>query len=172
MINKDELLQIVDENNKPVSQKPRQEVHSKGLWHRVSHVWIVNSKNEILCQKRSLLKDSNPGKWEPFFGGHLGPNVTYIDGAKIEVEEELGLKLDSVNLDLWKTYKNERGKEFQGVFVYKWDDDANNLTFEAEEIDQIKWIPFDEVKNSVLSKEDNNWSKIGYEEELFKYLAR
>lgn len=34
MINKDELLFVVDENNNPVEPKPRKKVHTKGYWHR------------------------------------------------------------------------------------------------------------------------------------------
>ncbi len=171
MINKNELLLVVDENNQPIGNKPRQEVHSKGLWHRVSHIWIINSKKEILCQKRSLLKDASPGKWEPFFGGHMGSEVSYLEGAKTEVKEELGIKIDESNLSFWKTYKSESGKEFQGVFVYKWDGRVEDLTFEIKEVDQIKWVVFEEVKDLVLSKDENNWSKQGYEEELFKYIG-
>ncbi|HXS15141.1 MAG TPA: NUDIX domain-containing protein, partial [Candidatus Saccharimonadales bacterium] len=85
MIKKDELLFTVDENNLLQEPKPRNEVHANGYWHRTAHIWIFNDKKEILCQKRSLLKDMNPGKWEPFFGGHMAPQEEYIDNALLEL---------------------------------------------------------------------------------------
>jgi isopentenyl-diphosphate Delta-isomerase len=119
VINKDEMLFVVDKNNNPLEPKPRSEVHSKGYWHRTAHVWILNFKNQLLCQKRSLLKDSNPGFWEPFFGGHLAPGVEYLDGAIEELNEELGLNIKKDQLKLFKIYKEQGDKpsEFQGVFL-------------------------------------------------------
>lgn len=170
MINKDELLFVVDKNNNPIDPKPRHEVHQNGYWHRISHVWIINSKSEILCQKRSLLKDKAPGKWEPFFGGHLNPEIEYLGGAKVEIKEELGINLIDKDLNLWKIFKNIHGKEFQGVFVYKWDGDIDSIKFEVEEIDQIKWVPFEDVSKFVLNEAENNWSKMGYEKELLGFI--
>ena len=66
MINKDELLFAVDENNKPIEPMPRAKAHTEGVWHRNAHIWIVNPNREVLVHKRSMLKDSNPGKWEAF----------------------------------------------------------------------------------------------------------
>jgi isopentenyldiphosphate isomerase len=168
MINKDELLFTVDENNNPIEPRPRQEVHAKGIWHRVTHVWIVNDKKELLCQKRSLLKDSSPGKWESFFGGHMSPNMEYLDGAKVEIKEEVGLDVDGTNLKLWKIFKNDLGHEFQGIFVYIWSGDIKDIVFEKEEIDQVKLLPLDEVSKLVLDPSENNWTKQGYEKELFE----
>jgi RimJ/RimL family protein N-acetyltransferase/isopentenyldiphosphate isomerase len=170
MINKDEILDIVDENNNIIGQKPRREVHQKHLLHRVSHIWIVNSQKQILVQRRSLLKDTSPGKWEPFFGGHLNTGIDYVDGAVIELNEELGINAEAENLKLWKVYKKEIGDEFQGIFVYKWDGDAKSLKLEADEVDQVKWMNIKEVSGYVLNPEETNWSKMGYEKELIKFI--
>jgi len=170
MVNKDELLLVVDENNNPISSKPRYEVHSNGYWHRVSHIWIVNNKKEFLCQKRSLLKDKAPGAWEAFFGGHVSPRMEYIDCAITEIKEELGLSLDDKNLHFWKIFKNKPANEFQGVFVYRWDGDIDSIKFEVEEMDQIKWFDFEEIKKLLLSSEDNNWTKMGYTKDLLNFI--
>lgn len=171
MIDKDELLFVVDENNNPLTPQPRSLVHAKGYWHRTSHIWILNSQNELLCQRRSLLKDVNPGFWEPFFGGHLAPNVDYLEGAILELNEELGLQIDKDQLKLFKIYK-EQGKkasEFQGVFLLNWDGDISKIKFEKEEIDELKWFPLSEVRQ-FLAKNKDNWSEMGYEKEFFEWM--
>lgn len=32
-------------------KQSRKEVHQKGLWHRVVHVWLVNPRGELLVQR-------------------------------------------------------------------------------------------------------------------------
>src|SRR5690606_7116726 len=93
MLNAKELLFTVDSQNNTIDSQPRDLVHAEGIWHRTAHVWIVNKNYEILCQQRSLLKDSNPGLWEPFFGGHLPPDTSYEKGAMDELREELGIEI-------------------------------------------------------------------------------
>ncbi len=69
MINKEELIFAVDENNNPIEPISRENAHKNGIWHRISDIWIINKKKQVLVQKRSALKDTNPGKWEAFVGG-------------------------------------------------------------------------------------------------------
>lgn len=171
MIKNDELLLVVDENNIPIDPKPRHEVHKSGYWHRTSHIWIINTQYQILCQKRSLLKDSNPGKWEPFFGGHISPNEEYFDVAIRELNEEIGLKIDrEEDLKLFKIYKNELGKEFQALYFTIWNGDINTLTLEMEEIDQVKWFSIHDISEKLIKNIDPVWSVMGYEKELLAYI--
>jgi isopentenyldiphosphate isomerase len=124
----------------------------------------------LLCQRRSLLKDSAPGKWEPFFGGHLQPGIEYLEGARTEVSEELGIKFNENDLQLWKIVKSDRGREFQGVFICNWNGKSEDLVFEKEEIDQLKWVPLSDVEKIVLVDTNPDWSYMGYENELFPYF--
>ena len=170
MINKEELLFVVDENNNPIAPKPRHQVHANGYWHRVAHIWVINLKRKVLCQKRSLLKDTNPGRWEPFFGGHIAPDIEYLGGAKIEIREELGIDLDEKNLKFWKVFKNQSAYEFQGIYIYIWNGRSEDIVFEKEEIDQVIWVSLAEVSKNVLEELNNNWSKMGYEKELLEFI--
>lgn len=172
MIDQDKLLFVVDEDNNPQEPKSREEVHKNRYWHRTSHIWIINSQKQILCQKRSLLKDSNPGKWEAFFGGHMAPDTEYIDNAINELNEELGIMAKKDELQFFKVYKCVPGKEFQAVYALPWDGKAETLKLEKEEIDQVRWIPFEEIYEILLGKQNNKWSKMGYEKELFEYLEK
>lgn len=51
--------------------KPRQEVHEKGLWHKIACIFIINSKGEVLMQKRSEFKMTNPNGWTCSASGHV-----------------------------------------------------------------------------------------------------
>jgi isopentenyldiphosphate isomerase len=160
----DELFFIVDENDQPQPPLPRKLVHGHGVWHRVSHVWIVNDAGQILCQQRALNKELAPGCWEPFFGGHLSPDESYEDAAKREVQEELGIAVaDLRQIKINKfTHPTGYNNEFQAVFATHWQGDAAALKFDESEVAQVAWRPQAEVAKAMQT---NNplWSHTGYE---------
>lgn len=170
MINKSELIFVVDSNNNPIEPQERHLAHNRGYWHRVSHIYIVNNKKQVLCQRRSLLKDMNPGKWEPFFGGHLAPNQEYLESAVIEVNEELGLAITKNDLHFLTIFKYEAGHEYEGIFYLMWDGDINRLKFEEEEIDQLQWFSIDELQKIIVDQNDSNWSHIGHEKDSLERI--
>lgn len=170
MINTNELLFCVDENNNPIRPRPRRIVHETGIWHRTSHIWIINKKKQILCQRRSLLKDKAPGLWEGFFGGHIPPNTTYINHAITELQEETGLDVNKSDLRKIFVYKYLKGKEFIGVFVLEWNGDENNLTLEPDEVDMVRWIDVNEFRILIV-KNVKDWSTMDYQDNLFKLLG-
>lgn len=172
MINSDELLFIVDEHNNPIDTQPRKEAHEKGYWHRTSHVWVISSQRQILCQRRSLKKDSNPGMWEPFFGGHLAPGISYEQGAQEELQEEIGIPVNADLLKLYTVYKCDFAKEFIGVFTYSWDGRIENIHLEKDEIEEVKKLPARQVEDLILVNKDPLWTFIGYETELIEYLTQ
>ncbi len=168
MINSDELLFVVDENNKPLRPLSRQIVHTQGIWHRTSHVWVINKKRQLLCQKRSAKMDRYPGFWEPRFGGHMAPGVDYLKGVVKEIMEELGIKVNPQELSLFKIYKSQDAKEFQGIYILQLLD-GRKINREEDEIDELKWINLEKVVK--ISKERRKgWVRSGYEDEMLNYL--
>ena len=76
-----EYLDILDENgNKTGEKKPRRDVHSKGYWHKGIHIWIINSKKELLVQRRSANKDVYPNKLYISVAGHPVSGEDEIEG--------------------------------------------------------------------------------------------
>lgn len=66
--------------------------HIEGAPHMAAHIWIFNSKGEVLIQKRSSTKDSYPDLWDISAAGHISSGETMLDGAMREMVEEIGLK--------------------------------------------------------------------------------
>lgn len=169
MIHPQELLFVVDENNNPILSKTREKTHLDKDWHRISHIWIINSQKQILCQKRSKLKDVNPGKWEAHFGGHVASGQEYIDNAVKETKEEVGIDKKRDNMMFFKIFKYEKDKEFQGIFYTVWDGDIAVLILEKEEVEQVAWRSIQELE-SVFKENNPTWVHHGYEEELLTLL--
>lgn len=173
MIDNRELLFVVDENNLPLEPQPRDVAHKKGLWHRTSGIWIINKENKILCQKRSLKKDVNPGMWEAFFGGHLAPEEDYAHNAAGEAGEELGIVVSEKDLIPYKIFKSDKPnhKEFQHIFALLLDKNIREFHFEKEEIDQLKWINLKVIREILVDREDKRWVIKPWDEEVIDWLS-
>lgn len=164
-INPTELLYCVDEDNNPIKPVERQVAHRDRVWHRVSHIWVVSDKGRILCQRRSMKKDQSPGVWEPFFGGHYGPDMEAIDAALTELKEELGLKCDKEMLKPLLVNKAPRSTEFQYAFVVHNIPEHTKFNLEVDEVDATKWMDIPKLKVAIYDPQEQ-WSQDNREYEL------
>jgi len=87
-----ELFQLVDRQGKPVGSATRKECHGNpALIHLVIHCHVLDAQGQLLLQKRSLTKDTNPGRWDTSVGGHVSAGEPVRDALLREAREELGL---------------------------------------------------------------------------------
>ena len=176
-----EYIDVLDkQGNKTGESKPKPDIHRDGDWHRSVHVWVINSKGELLIQQRSMLMDSYPGLWDISAAGHISAGEDSITSALREVEEELGLKLGTnqlINIGQVTqevvinngTYFNN---EFNDIFIVKVDIDISKIKKQTEEVSEVKWAYWKD-----LQQEINNGSEgfVSHPEEydlLFTYLSR
>jgi len=85
------LFDVVDDQDVVLRAEPRDTVHVNNLLHRAVHMILLNSKNHVLLQKRSIWKDRNPGLWDSSAAGHVDSGETYREAALRELREELGI---------------------------------------------------------------------------------
>ena len=78
----------------------KSEAHTDGLWHRAAHIWIYNSKGEILLQLRAKDKQFWPDRWEISAAGHVGAGEKPEDAAVRELSEELGISAKAEDLEI------------------------------------------------------------------------
>jgi len=87
----DELFDVVDEHDQVQRQAPRSQVHANHWLHRAVHVFVFNTRGELLLQMRSPWKDEHPSTYTSSASGHLGAGESYAAAAPRELLEELGL---------------------------------------------------------------------------------
>ena len=134
----EELLDVVDENDRVIGTRTRGEIHAAGLMHRAVHILVFNARGEVFLQKRSLLKDEQPGMWDSSAAGHVDSGEDYLDCAAREIEEELGIAPQHPLQPLFKLPASTRtGNEHCMVYRY---DFEGPLVLQAEEIDDGAWI--------------------------------
>ncbi len=111
-----ELLDIVDEKGNPTGETvPREVAHREGIRHHTAHVWIFRRRGgvvQILLQKRSDSKDSDPGCYDISSAGHIPAGSDYIPSAVRELKEELGVDMNGDEL----IYCGQRRFRFERKF--------------------------------------------------------
>lgn len=131
-------LDVVDENDEVVGRERRGFVHARGLMHRSAQVLVFNSKGELFLQKRSVHKDEFPGLWDSSAAGHLDAGEDYIDCARRELAEELGITA-SVELEpLFRLPASaDTGWEHCSVFRCRYD---GPLRLDRHEVEEGRWL--------------------------------
>ena len=146
-----ELRDLYDENKKLTGEKiyKGQDV-PKGCYYITVVVFIQNSKNEFLLQKRVKKKD---GKWATT-GGHPVSGETSRQGIITEIKEELGLDFSDKNFILFN--EGCDGTDCYKMYYVTADIDLNDITIQEEELSVVKWFKLEELENMVLTKELND----------------
>ena len=95
----DELIDILDAEGNPTGRTAtKSEAHKSGWPHRTVHVWLFTSAGEVLLQQRGRNKDTHPLLWDVSVAGHVGAGEDIKQSAIREVEEEVGLTIDTSDL--------------------------------------------------------------------------
>lgn len=140
----DEIFDVVDEQNRPVRQATRRDVHANNWLHRAVHIFVQNAKGDIFLQLRSHLKDKKPGKWDSSAAGHLDAGEDYLPCAVRELEEELGIRTTADRLTLAGRVPAGPGTgwEFVELFITRYD---GRLKWPAAEIETGQWFTPEEI---------------------------
>lgn len=156
-----EFFDVLDEKgNKTGKIKAREEVHRDGDWHKTVHIWIVNDKDEVLLQKRSPNKDSYPNMWDISSAGHLTAGDDSLAGAIREIKEELGIEVKPSQFKLIGTRKTADrytasfiNNEFSDIYLLRLSLNVKKLHLQKEEVSEVKYIPIDEFRNMIQTKD-------------------
>ncbi len=141
--------QIFEKLPKPQIKK---EAHKENDLHMAAHIWIFNSKWEVLIQKRTDNKDSYPWLWDISVAGHISSGETMLTGAFRETSEELGMNTtiddlvpigfyrEEITLDMPWYEDGWFNNELNEIFVMRFDGDISNLKIQPEEVAEIKYV--------------------------------
>jgi isopentenyldiphosphate isomerase len=94
---KEEMVDIVDEDNHVVECRRRADMRELNLPHRATYAFIRDSAGYFYVQKRSSIKDYCPSYWDPTPGGVVAAGESYEYTNRREVEEEMGIPVTSSN---------------------------------------------------------------------------
>lgn len=140
----DEMVDIVNTDDRVVTTVTRAVMRRDRLRHRAVFVAVTDGDGRLLVHRRSPLKDVWPGWCDIAVGGVVGSGETYDDAARRELWEELGINLVPTPVD-------------DGI-VSPYDDDVVSLLgrcyrvvsagpfrFHDDEVVEAWWVEFGEL---------------------------
>lgn len=143
----DELLDIVDENDRVIRTAPRRRVLDEYHIHRAVVFFVFDREGNIYVNQRSDTKEIYPGYWSIAFGGHVRAGESYDAAALREVQEETGLFDRPVRIG---AYKKRTADERENVVVYRVIASREPEPF-PEEIAQGRFVSLAEM-NAMLGR--------------------
>lgn len=158
------MLTLVTEDDRVLGPVLRSRVHGDpSLVHRSVHV-LVLWEGRLLLQKRSLAKDTQPGKWDTSVGGHVGYGQSYEEAACREAAEELGLALEAPEFLHAGRIRNAVESENIRTFLYQ---GPGPFRPEPGEIDEIRFWSREEIDRALGTGVFTS----NFEEEFALFLA-
>ncbi len=149
MTKKNEIFDVVDENDRVIGQALRSRCHGDpSLIHRVAHVLVFNSRGQLLLQKRSMTKDVQPGRWDTSVGGHIDPGESYLEAARREMSEEIGVSGLSLTFLYSSKIRNDYESENVMTYLARYDGDIH---FSPDEIDEVRFWSREEIYSTLGS---------------------
>ena len=131
----------------------RREAHKTGAWHRAIGIWLYNDEGEVLLQRRSAEKDSNPLRWQSSAAGHVTSGDTVEETVIKEVEEEVGIQLSVSDLELvavtcesdqgaTKNFGDMKDNEYRFIYIAHTSKKIEDFHFNTHEVCEVKFVPY------------------------------
>ena len=162
----EEKVILVDENDLPIGLMGKMEAHEKALLHRAFSVFVLNSKNELMLQRRALHKYHSPGLWTNTCCSHQRENETTLAAGSRRLQEEMGFvtplqeKFSFIYKAAFDNGLTEH--EFDHVLVGTYE---NSPVINEDEVGEWKWMGLKEIQKDIKNNPDNYtpWFKIIFE---------
>jgi isopentenyldiphosphate isomerase len=145
---KPEMIILVDENDSIIGHVPRGDLSATTI-HRVSALWVTNSRGYILLAQRHREKENDPGKWGPAVAGTNEQGETYEWNILKEAEEEIGL----TGIEFQKAMKLERfdarHPHFCQWFTCIIDRGIDQFRLQESEVQDLRWWSKTELRKAL-----------------------
>ena len=151
-----EYVVLVDKNDNAIGTMEKQQAHVEGALHRAFSIFIFNSENKLLLQKRASSKYHCGGLWTNTCCSHPRENEIVLDAAARRLQEEMGMQCELKPIFSF-VYKAqfENGlteHEYDHVFVGQ-SDQLPKL--DAEEVEDYRYIGLEELHKEIKVSPQN-----------------
>lgn len=144
-----EKVNVYNRNREITDKIKERNLLEKGEYRISAHIWIINSKSELLIQQRSETSKKFPSMWAQTGGGVLA-GETSKEAVKREAKEELGINVEDEELYYISSYV--RTRDIVDVWLVKKDIDIDDLELQKEEVAEAKFVSFEDFDNMIKDK--------------------
>ena len=139
---------LVDEHDHEVGTMEKLAAHLQGRLHRAISVYVFNSRDELLLQRRATAKYHCGGLWTNTCCGHPLPGERSADAAQRRLQEEMGLTCELTKVFEF-SYRAELPQglvehEYGHIFFGRSDSAPSPAPCEA---DAFMYCPLDEIQH-------------------------
>ena len=135
-----------------------------GHYHLAVDIWIVNSKQEFLIQRRASTKRLFPNIWATT-GGSVLSGETSFQGCIRETKEEIGIDIEPKHATVMSRIIGDN--TFWDIWVIRQDFELRQTSLQLEEVSEVKWVSRNEIMR--LAKAEK-FLQTKYLTELFEYV--
>jgi isopentenyldiphosphate isomerase len=142
----DEIIPFIDSHSRILFYLPRKVAHKRPLYrHPTVHLLVINSKNELLLQKRSKSTRIFPLRWDSSVGGHVTKGESLESALKKEAYEEIAL--DNFKAEFLAQYEIIADNNLESVclFIAKHD---GPFQANPNEVSELKFWSLEEIENT------------------------
>ncbi len=165
-----EYVDIFDENRNLVKANvPRDEYKSGNYWLLAAHLWVIDSQNRLLAQRRSPQKKGSPNAWDITAAGHIMSGEDPRDAIVREAAEELGLELTPAELEIAGEFVHTDHRYFITSFFVRKDVAIESLVLQPEEVSEMRWFSIDELRENLASEQ---WDFVRRQEEISAIIEK
>jgi 8-oxo-dGTP pyrophosphatase MutT (NUDIX family) len=151
---KDELLDIIDEDNRVIGQASKSAVHRQGLRHRVGAVLLRREDGKYLIPTASGIK-AEAGRLYHSAAGHVLSGESCEACAKRELLEETGVLATTLEYlgTYWfeKDYPTRKERERFEVYGAVYRDGVGPVKLNEEQVDE-RWLGVEELRSVFETK--------------------
>ena len=141
-LSSEEIVTVVDAENRPVAELPRHRVRSENLPHRATYIFVFDRRGRVLVQLRTAIKDIYPSHYDLAAGGVVAAGESYEECAEREAAEELGIRDTSLEWKFDIYHEDERNRCFGRVFACEHE---GPFTLQPEEVESVAFHSVDEI---------------------------
>ncbi|MFY7965568.1 MAG: isopentenyl-diphosphate Delta-isomerase [Chitinophagaceae bacterium] len=166
---------LVNELDEVLGTLDKNEAHQKGLLHRAVSVVILNSKNEMLLQRRATTKYHSASLWTNAACTHPYLNEPPIKAAERRLQQEMGieLELEFAFKFIYKVTLENGMIENELDYVYFGVTDKLPV-LNRDETDDYKYINITEIENEIQVNANSytEWFKILLPQFISKFTKK
>jgi isopentenyldiphosphate isomerase len=133
----DELVDVVDEDDRVVATVRRAEIRAGNLRHRCVFIVVRRSDGRVLVHRRSDDKDVWPSAWDIAVGGVVAAGEGWDEAAARELTEEVGIAQVPLRFVGRARYDDADVSEVAQVYEATWD---GPVTFADGEVVAAEWL--------------------------------
>ncbi len=154
MIDEDESVVLVDEQGRDIGLAPKLQAHIDGLKHRAISVLIVNSRHEILLQRRYSGKYHSGGLWTNACCSHPRAKEEPIDAARRRLHDEMGFFAALKPLFIVE-YRAQVGPLIEDEYVHVFGGHHDGpVTPDPLEVEDYRWIGLGDLASDMEAHPD------------------